>query len=76
MVDIPDDSRPFDRSAPTAIAVTLPDGARREFPVPVTGADIFDLQLIATMQANGIDRICTFNTDDFAAFPELAVVLP
>jgi predicted nucleic acid-binding protein len=43
---------------------------------PVTGGDIFDLQIVATMQANGIHRIYTFNTDDFEAFPELAVVTP
>jgi hypothetical protein len=43
---------------------------------PVTGGDIFDLQIVATMQTNGIHRIYTFNTDDFEAFPELAVVTP
>ena len=41
---------------------------------PVTGGDIFDLQIIATMQANGIARIYTFNTDDFSAFAELEVM--
>ncbi len=43
---------------------------------PVVGGDVFDVQLIATMQANGIGRIYTFNTGDFEAFPELAVVAP
>jgi predicted nucleic acid-binding protein len=43
---------------------------------PVTGGDVFDLQIVATMQANGIQRIYTFNTDDFAVFPELAVRTP
>jgi predicted nucleic acid-binding protein len=43
---------------------------------PVTGGDIFDLQIIATMQANGLRRIYTFNTDDFEAFSELSVVTP
>jgi predicted nucleic acid-binding protein len=43
---------------------------------PVTGGAVFDLQIAATMQANGIDRIYTFNTDDFAVFPELAAVTP
>jgi uncharacterized protein len=43
---------------------------------PVTGGDIFDLQLVATMLANGVPRIYTFNAEDFAAFPELAVVTP
>jgi predicted nucleic acid-binding protein len=43
---------------------------------PVTGGDIFDLQIVATMQANGIQRIYTFNTDDFEVFAELAVLTP
>ena len=43
---------------------------------PVTGADVFDLQLVATMQSNGIQQIYTFNTDDFEVFAELAVLTP
>ena len=43
---------------------------------PVTGANIFDLQIVATMQANGINRIYTFNIDDFKVFPELTVLTP
>jgi predicted nucleic acid-binding protein len=43
---------------------------------PVTGADVFDLQIIATMQASGLRTIYTFNVADFAAFPELSVVTP
>jgi predicted nucleic acid-binding protein len=43
---------------------------------PVTGGDVFDLQIVATMEANGIQRIYTFNADDFNVFPELAVVKP
>jgi len=43
---------------------------------PVTGGDVFDLQIVATMQANGIHRIYTFNDDDFKVFPELAVLAP
>jgi predicted nucleic acid-binding protein len=43
---------------------------------PVTGGDVFDLQIVAAMQANGIQRIYTFNTDDFDVFPELAVLTP
>ena len=43
---------------------------------PVTGGDVFDLQIVATMQANGIQRIYTFNTDDFEVFAELAVLTP
>jgi predicted nucleic acid-binding protein len=41
---------------------------------PVTSGDIFDLQIVATMQANGVQRIYTFNSADFEVFPELAVV--
>jgi toxin-antitoxin system PIN domain toxin len=43
---------------------------------PVTGGDIFDLQIVATMLANGIARIYTFNADDFKVFPGLTVVTP
>ena len=43
---------------------------------PVTGGDVFDLQIVATMQANDIGRIYTFNAADFGAFPELAIVTP
>ena len=43
---------------------------------PVTGGDVFDLQIVATMQANGIQRIYTFNIGDFEVFRELAVLTP
>jgi toxin-antitoxin system PIN domain toxin len=43
---------------------------------PVTGGDVFDLQLVATMQANDVQRIYTFNTEDFEVFPELTVITP
>jgi len=43
---------------------------------PVTGGDVFDLQIVATMLAHGIHRIYTFNSDDFEVFPELTVVRP
>jgi uncharacterized protein len=43
---------------------------------PVTGADVFDLQLIATMKANNVQRIYTFNAADFEKFPQLTVVVP
>ena len=43
---------------------------------PVTGGDVFDLQLVATMQANDVQRIYTFNTGDFEVFPELTVTAP
>lgn len=43
---------------------------------PVTGADIYDLQIVATMQANSVQRIYTFNTADFEIFAELEVLTP
>ena len=43
---------------------------------PVTGGDIFDLQILATMNVNGIPRIYTFNTADFASFPEIVSLNP
>lgn len=43
---------------------------------PVTGGDVFDLQLVATMLANDIQRIYTFNAKDFEPFAELAVATP
>jgi predicted nucleic acid-binding protein len=59
----------------------VPDGAveglldllRRR---PVTGRDVFDLQLAAVMLAHGVRRIYTFNIDDFELFSELAVLKP
>jgi predicted nucleic acid-binding protein len=43
---------------------------------PVTGDDIFDLQIVANMQINDVQRIYTFNAADFEVFPELIVVTP
>jgi predicted nucleic acid-binding protein len=43
---------------------------------PVTGGDIFDLQIVAAMKLNGITRIYTFNTDDFKPFPEIEPLTP
>lgn len=43
---------------------------------PVTGADVFDLQIVATMQANDVQRIYTFNTRDFEMIGEISVVTP
>jgi len=59
--------------APASIVNRLLELLKRR---PVKGGDIFDLQIVATMQANNIQRIYTFNTADFAAFPELTVVAP
>src|SRR2546423_9252791 len=38
--DNPGSPGPSGRSGPIPIAVTLPDGSRREFPAPVTGAEL------------------------------------
>jgi predicted nucleic acid-binding protein len=43
---------------------------------PVKGADIFDVQIVATMKANGVLIIYTFNSSDFQVFPELNVLEP
>ena len=42
----------------------------------MTGGDVFDLQIVAAVQANGVGRIYTFNTAEFEAFPELSIVTP
>jgi len=42
----------------------------------VKGAGIYDLQIVATMQANGVHRIATFDAADFQPFPEIEVVIP
>jgi predicted nucleic acid-binding protein len=44
--------------------------------LPPEGAGLFDLTIIATMLANGVQRIYTFNPGDFQAFAELTVVMP
>ena len=43
---------------------------------PVTGADIFDVQLVATMLANGVTNIYTYNVADFAGFPGIQALTP
>lgn len=42
----------------------------------VMGGDVFDLHIAASMQANGIGKIYTFNVADFAAFAELSIATP
>jgi predicted nucleic acid-binding protein len=59
--------------SPASVVEAWLDLLRRH---PVTGGEVFDLQIVATMQANGIQRIYTFNASDFAVFPELAVITP
>ena len=41
---------------------------------PVSGGDVFDLQIVATMQANGIERIYTFNRGDFEAVSGISLI--
>ena len=43
---------------------------------PVTGAEIFDFQIVAVMKVNNILKIYTFNAADFEVFPELTVAGP
>ena len=43
---------------------------------PVRAGAIFDLQLIATIMANGIEQICTFNRQDFEGFPAVPYLTP
>ena len=43
---------------------------------PVTAHHIFDVQLMATMLANGIRRIITFNRDDFLGYPDIEPIRP
>lgn len=43
---------------------------------PVTQQKVFDLQLVATMLGNGVDRIDTYNRSDFEQIDELEVVVP
>ena len=59
--------------SPARVVTALVDLLRRH---PVTGGDVFDLQIVANMQANNVQRIYTFNVGDFEVFPELAVVVP
>jgi len=43
---------------------------------PVTGASVFDLQIVSAMLANNIQRIYTFNTGDFKPFAEIETLTP
>ncbi len=42
----------------------------------MTGGEVFDLQLAATMLANGVTHIYTYNIGDFEIFKELTVSEP
>ena len=65
----------FLRILPTSVPAvgSLLDLLRR---VPVTGGDVFDLQIVATMKANGVLTLYTFNVADFQVFSELEVLTP
>lgn len=41
-----------------------------------TGQRIFDLQLVATMLGNGVQKLCTFNRVDFESIAEIELVSP
>ncbi len=43
---------------------------------PVSGRDIHDLHLIATMLENGVTKVYTFNTKDFTPFSEIEILTP
>lgn len=44
--------------------------------IPVGGKQIHDANIVATMQANGISRLLTHNTADFARFAGLISIEP
>jgi uncharacterized protein len=60
-------------ATPALAALKLTELLKRH---PVTGAGIFDLQIVATMQANNVLRVYTFNSADFQIFPDLQVIAP
>jgi toxin-antitoxin system PIN domain toxin len=43
---------------------------------PVSGRKVFDVQLVATLLANGVRKLYTFNRTDFEPFAGLEVVTP
>ena len=43
---------------------------------PVSGGDVFDLQIIASMQASGVELIYTFNRGDFESISGISVIAP
>jgi predicted nucleic acid-binding protein len=45
-------------------------------PLLTTGKDVFDFNIAATLQANGIQNILTHNENDFAKFESWLTVLP
>jgi uncharacterized protein len=68
-------------AAPGTILVPLPvDVVERWVTLlrrhPITRERIFDVQLVATMLANGISKIYTFNVKDFRPFLEIEAIEP
>jgi uncharacterized protein len=59
--------------SPARVVTALMELLRRH---PVTGAEVFDLQIVATMQTNNVQRIYTFNAGDFEVFSDLIVIVP
>ena len=43
---------------------------------PVTGHDIHDVHLAATMLSNGVSKIYTYNVKDFVPIPDIEVLNP
>jgi hypothetical protein len=43
---------------------------------PVQAQEVYDAQLVATMLANAVTTIYTFNTADFQAYPGIQVQTP
>jgi predicted nucleic acid-binding protein len=43
---------------------------------PVRGPHVFDLQIVATMLAHGVTKLCTYNGADFRQFTDLELFEP
>ena len=43
---------------------------------PVTGANVFDVQLAATALVAGVSQVCTFNAADFQRIDDIEVIAP
>ena len=42
----------------------------------ISGVQVHDARLVASMQVHGIERILTFNTRDFTRFPSIEAIHP
>lgn len=68
-------------SLPSLIVLSMPlDVVQRWIALcrqhPVTGGEIFDLQIVASMQGNGIQHIYAFNSADFSSLVDVEVLTP